>query len=145
MIARLLTFGWPGAKWGLRGDHYESLQWDASNVDSKPTLEAIQGKQAEYEAWLQKEAVYAAAVAAGFPVPGMDFSLRLGDADRIAFNQMLALVREALDLGMIDNNTPQTIADTHGQTHVVTTLQFRQIMVGYGSYYKSLWDQLVTT
>jgi len=62
------------------------------------------------------------------------FSLDIGDSARVAFSQMLGLVSEALDLGVITNETLQTIADKDGQIHAVTTLRFRQIMVGYRSY-----------
>lgn len=78
----------------------------------------------------------------GFTVQPENYVLGLGDLDRIAFSQMLTLVKEALDLNLIDNDTPQTIADADGVKHTVTTLRFRQIMVEYGFYYKNLWDQL---
>lgn len=78
----------------------------------------------------------------GFLVQPENFILALSDSDRAAFSQMLSLVKEALDLGLITNDTPQTIADKDGQKHEVSTLRFRQIMVQYGFYYKSLWDQM---
>lgn len=78
----------------------------------------------------------------GFLVEPEGFVLALSDADRSAFSQMLSLVKEALDLGLITNETPQIISDKDGQKHEITTLRFRQIMVQYGFYYKSLWDQL---
>lgn len=81
------------------------------------------------------------ATAAGFLVEPENFTLGLQDTDRTAFTQMLSLVQEALALNIIDNNTPQIIADTEGIKHTVTTLRFRQIMVEYGMYYKSLWNQ----
>ena len=78
----------------------------------------------------------------GFLVQPENFILGLSDADRGAFTQMLSLVKEALDLGVITNDTPQIIADINGETHTVLTLRFRQIMVQYGLYYKGLWDAL---
>ena len=78
----------------------------------------------------------------GFLVQPENFILGLSDADRGAFTQMLSLVKEALDLGVITNDTPQIIADINGETHTVLTLRFRQIMVQYGLYYKGLWDSL---
>lgn len=71
------------------------------------------------------------------------FRLRLADRDRSMFSQMLGLVKEALDLGLTSNEEPVTIADANGTPHQVTTLRFRQIMVGYGSFYKALWDHHV--
>lgn len=79
----------------------------------------------------------------GFLVEPEDFVLGLQEPDRSAFSQMLALVKEALDLGLISNDTPQTIKDINGQPQQLSTLRFRQIMVAYGFYYKQLWDQLV--
>jgi hypothetical protein len=78
----------------------------------------------------------------GFLVQPENFILGLSDADRGAFTQMLALVREALDFELITNDTPQIISDINGQKHEINTLRFRQIMVQYGLYYKNLWDSL---
>lgn len=70
------------------------------------------------------------------------FFLRTDDASRNAFSQMTTLIQEAMSLGFIDNNTPQTIADSQNRKQTLTTLRFRQIMVGYGMFYKNLWDSL---
>ncbi len=76
----------------------------------------------------------------GYLVEPEGFTLALGDLDRAAFTAMLTLVQEALSLGLINNDTPQTIADKDGSPHIITTIRFRQIMVGYGFFYKTLWD-----
>lgn len=88
-----------------------------------------------------KQQSFQNAISQGFLVQPENFVLALADGDRSAFSQMLALVKEALDLNLIDNDTIQTIADIGGVKHSVTTLRFRQIMVEYGFYYKNLWDQ----
>ncbi|WP_009964865.1 hypothetical protein [Verrucomicrobium spinosum] len=93
----------------------------------------------------QRQLAFSDGVVAGFAVAPEGFTLRLEDADRAAFAQMLALVKEALDLGMITDATPQLIADSAGTRHEVTTLRFRQIMVAYGLHYKGLWDALTAT
>jgi hypothetical protein len=80
---------------------------------------------------------------AGYSVQPEDFVLGLSEYDRTAFTQMLLLVREALDLGLISNSDSQTISDKTGEKHSLTTERFRQIMISYGMFYKSLWDQLV--
>ncbi|GAA5137359.1 hypothetical protein GCM10023213_13920 [Prosthecobacter algae] len=82
-----------------------------------------------------------ATLQAGYLVQPEGFTLSLADRDRLQFTQMLALVREALDLGLISNTTPQKIADSEGNLHEISTLRFRQIMVGYGFCYKTAWDQ----
>lgn len=81
------------------------------------------------------------AVSQGFLVQPENITLALADSDRILFAQMLSLVELALSLGMINNDTPQIIGDIQGNKHTVTTLRFRQIMVEYGFFYKSLWDE----
>ena len=83
-----------------------------------------------------------ASISEGFLVAPENFRLSMGEGDRNLFAQMLALVKEALDLEYISDDTPQTIKDISGQPHIITTLRFRQIMVGYGFYYKNLWDSL---
>jgi hypothetical protein len=79
---------------------------------------------------------------AGYNVQPEDFVLGLSEYDRTAFTQMLLLVREALDLGLIANHNMQIISDKTGEKHSLTTERFRQIMISYGLFYKSLWDQL---
>lgn len=98
----------------------------------------------ELSAEEQKQLAFYNGVVAGFTVTPEGFTLRLEDVDRAAFAQMLALVKEALDLGMITDETPQLIADHTGTRHEVTTLRFRQIMVAYGLHYKGLWDALTS-
>jgi len=90
----------------------------------------------------QQELIFST-ISQGYTVQPENFTLGLQESDRNAFSQMLSLVKEALDLNMISNDTPQTIADTSETKHTISTLRFRQLMVEYGFYYKSLWDQLL--
>ena len=89
-----------------------------------------------------KQEDFDAAIAAGYTVAPEGFVLALGDADRAQFAQFLALVREALDLGLITGATEQTIKDKAGVLHTMTTDRLRQVLVGYGFAYKTLWDNL---
>ena len=89
-----------------------------------------------------KQQNFTNAVSQGFLVQPENFILGLQESDRSSFSQMLSLVKEALDLNIINNDTIQIIADINAVKHSVTTLRFRQIMVEYGFYYKNLWDQL---
>jgi hypothetical protein len=82
-------------------------------------------------------------ISQGYTVQPENFTLGLQESDRNAFSQMLVLVKEALDLNMINDDTPQTIADISGNKHTISTLRFRQLMVEYGLYYKNLWNQLL--
>lgn len=112
------------------------------------TAEEIQNSEAFEAAVLLSEQKAAARkiitdqIDAGYDVQPEDFVLGLSEYDRAAFTQMLLLVREALDLGLIANHNMQTISDKTGEKHSLTTERFRQIMVSYGLFYKSLWDQL---
>jgi len=78
----------------------------------------------------------------GYSVQPEDFILGLSETDRTAFTQLLLLVREAIDLGLITNADSQVISDKSGVSHSITVGRFRQIMVAYGVFYKGLWDQL---
>lgn len=76
----------------------------------------------------------------GFNIEPENITLGLSENDRNSFSQMLSLVKEALDLGLITNDSPQIISDINGKKHQISTLRFRQMMVQYGFYYKSIWD-----
>lgn len=91
---------------------------------------------------LAKKLAFEAGIAAGYLVDPEGFTLALGAEDRAQFAQLLALVREALDLGLITSTTPQSIKAKDGVLHEVTTDRLRQILVGYGFHYKTLWDAL---
>ena len=78
----------------------------------------------------------------GYTVQPENFTLGLLESDRNAFSQMLGLIKEALDFNLISGDTLQTISDKNGEKHQITTNRFRQIIVQYGFYFKTLWDQL---
>lgn len=112
------------------------------------TAEEIQNQinaEANMQAAIQNAAakqLIADQINAGYDVQPEDFILGLSDNDRNSFSQMFGLVKEAIEMGFISNDTPQMIADKNGQKHQITTNRFRQIMVQYGFYFKTLWDQL---
>ena len=144
----------PGALWSC-GDTYASIQW-MDSVLPKPTEEELQQAWLDYLAQAQFELQNQAAkdtklaqakalVEAGYSVQPEGFTLALGDNDRSQFTQMLTLVQEALSLGLITNETPQTIADKDGGKHTVSTLRLRQILVLYGLHYKGIWDAATTS
>ena len=81
-------------------------------------------------------------IALGYSVLPENFVLGYEEQDRSAFTQMTVLIREALNRNLIDNNTPQTIKDINGTMHTVITDRYLDIIIGYGLYYKQLWDQL---
>lgn len=71
---------------------------------------------------------------------GLGYRLALADGDRAAFAQMLLLVMAAMQAGVINEMSPQVIADSTGATHEVTTALFTGLMLQYGACYKGLWD-----
>lgn len=84
--------------------------------------------------------VFYAKVAAGYPIPNTPYSLALNDADRAQFSSMLILIRELLDARYITDDTPQTVKDKDDNIVTITTAQFRNLMIGYGIYYKTIWN-----
>lgn len=91
-----------------------------------------------------KQAQAKAALEAGYTVQPDGFTLAMGDSDRAQFTQLLTLIQEALSMGLITNDTPQTIADKAREKHTITTLRLRQILVMYGLHYKTIWDAATT-
>jgi hypothetical protein len=124
----------------------DNLTKEYSVVDLSPEeLQEQADAQALIDAQIlesqQRQAIYDQ-IDAGYLVEPEGFTLGLTESDRNAFTQMLTLTQEALSLGMVDNDTNQTIADKSGVKHSITTLRFRQIMIGYGMYFKGLWDSI---
>ena len=154
VIENLQRKGWtlivppvvPEYDWNTQKLIQDNETKEYSVVDLSPEeLQERVDLQAQMDAQIlesqQRQAIYDQ-IDAGYLVEPEGFTLGLTESDRNAFTQMLTLTKEALELGLITNDTPQTIADKSGQKHQITTLRFRQIMVAYGFYYKSLWDQL---
>lgn len=81
---------------------------------------------------------YNQGISAGYLVSPEGFTLGLQSNDIAQFTSLVTLLQEAKSLGMIDDNTPQIITDINGAMQTVATLRLRQIMVGYGLYYKNL-------
>lgn len=77
----------------------------------------------------------------GYPIPNTPYYLAMQDSDRAQFSSMLILTRELLDAGYINTNTSQSIKTIDEQIIYLTTGEFKMMMIGYGLYYKYLWDQ----
>ena len=84
--------------------------------------------------------VFEQKISAGYPVPNSPYHLALNDGDRAQFSSMTILIRELLDKGYISNSTIQSIKDKDDNIITMTTEQYRDLMIGYGMYYKSIWD-----
>lgn len=141
-FARALMECRPGAQWKC-DETYESIIW-LDHQQTKPTLAELQAAYLAVKAKDAKIAQAKAALEAGYTVQPEGFTLAMADSDRAQFTQLLTLIQEALSLGLITNDTPQTIADKAREKHTITTLRLRQILVGYGLHYKTIWDAATT-
>lgn len=99
-----------------------------------------------YESWelipLSSGEVYSEKISEGFLVEPEGFTLRLEKEDRDAFTSMVVLIQLGLSLGLINNEDIQTIKDSNEGIQSITTARFIEIMLHYGSYYKSLWNNI---
>lgn len=83
---------------------------------------------------------FANKIASGYAVPNTDIVLALNENDINAFSTLLTLIKEAIELGQLTENDVTTISDINGNLHEVTVSQLRLILLGYGFYYKTIWD-----
>ena len=83
---------------------------------------------------------YEQKVREGYPIPNTSYSLALGEEDRLQFASMLTLINELLYAGHITIDTPQTIKDKNDNIVTLTTEEFKSTMIGYGMYYKTIWN-----
>ena len=88
-----------------------------------------------------KLVAFNAAIAKGFDTK-LGFTLPLEDAGRNDFTQLVVLVSTALQAGAITPDAPQSFTDIEGKVRTLPTSQLLQVMLGYGSYYKGLWNAL---
>ncbi len=109
---------------------------------ASPEQEIVDAQSEEQKLRAEANISFLDKTISGFLVEPENIVLGLREADRMVFSQMLTLVKEALDLGLITNETLQTISDINGQKIQLTTLRLRQVMVAYGFYFKGLWDKL---
>lgn len=88
-----------------------------------------------------KVVAFNTAIAKGYNT-SLGFVLPLEDSSRNDFTQLVVLVSTALQTGAITPEAPQTFNDIEGKIHTLPANQFLQMMLGYGTYYKGLWDAL---
>jgi hypothetical protein len=129
---------------------------DGSNLVFSPdaTTEQRTAAQAVVTAWpLQQarnaaiarvDAGYVAALAAGITPQGSQVTLAAADTDQNAFTRQATLLREAQELGYVNDDTEQTIVDAAGTPHTLTIAHLRGLLVGYGMALKALFDTRAT-
>lgn len=107
----------------------------------KNNIATDQIEQIEYiTGSLTPEDIYNQKIEKGYNLPGTPYYLGMEISDRIQFNGMLSLINEALDAGYITADSSQSMNDKDGNRIDLTAGEFKQMMVGYGFYYKTLWD-----
>lgn len=143
-ISNLLRKGWVDATPPQKPEppqfdpEIEKITFDSES--NSYSVENLSQEEIDLAVKIKANSLFKEKINAGYVVLPENITICLLDHSRTLFTQMLSLVKEALDLGLITNDTIQTISDKDGQKHEITTLRFRQIMVQYGFYYKGLWD-----
>ena len=87
---------------------------------------------------------YAAAVAAGYTVPGVTppLVLDLSDEAQGKFTSLLVLLNALMGSGQLLATSIQTIADKNGAPRAMAVSQIESILVGYGVFYANLFNTL---
>lgn len=86
----------------------------------------------------EKQQEYDTLISAGFEYNRITLSLT--DHDRNQFTQLLALLKEGIELGQLSDTTIIKISDINGQVHDISVIDFRKAMFAYGMHIKTLWD-----
>jgi hypothetical protein len=117
-------------------------------VDATPEQRAA--AQAVVDAWplhearaaavARVQAGYDAAIAAGITPQGSQITLAAAETDQNAFTRQATLLREAQEMGLVNDATQQVIVDAAGVAHTLTIAQLRALLVGYGLALKALFD-----
>lgn len=98
--------------------------------------------QAEYStASIDTDVEFSRKIDNGFLVSGTTCSLALYEEDRAIFSTMLTLVNEALEIGQMTTESQVSIKCLDGNILYMSAIEFKTLMMQYGFYYKSLWDQ----
>ncbi len=78
----------------------------------------------------------------GYTVTPENWILGMTEYDRRQFADQLVLLREAEVLGIVNPSTEIVIREKGGVSRNVTVGRLRQILVGYGNYYLTIWQQI---
>lgn len=89
---------------------------------------------------ISADTIFNNAINAGYNIPSSPYYLGLEDPDRAQFSGMLSLLNEALEAGYVTTASSVTIRDKEYNIIPLTVGSFKGLMIGYGFYYKTLWD-----
>lgn len=73
--------------------------------------------------------------------PDEHVELDASPAAQARFTSLIALIREGIDFGALNNDSPQEIRDVNGVPHTLSVLRIRALMLRYGLYCKALFDE----
>lgn len=89
---------------------------------------------------ISADTIFNNAINTGYNIPSSPYYLGLEDADRAQFSGMLSLLNEALEAGYVTTASSVSIRDKEYNVVPLTVGSFKGLMIGYGFYYKTLWD-----
>jgi hypothetical protein len=81
------------------------------------------------------------AIAAGFPVPGQDWRIKLQYDDRTIMTSAMVLLNAGVQAGQIQLTDPTSLTDTNGVEHAVTVAEAMSIILQYGFYFTTIRSQ----
>ncbi len=90
---------------------------------------------------MDREAEFSKLISAGYTVPNTTCSLALYEEDRAIFSTMLTLVNESLALGQMTTESQVSIKCLDDSILYMSAIEYKTLMMRYGFYYKTLWDQ----
>lgn len=89
---------------------------------------------------ISADTIFNNAINVGYNIPSSPYYLGLEDPDRAQFSGMLSLLNEALEAGYVTTASSVTVRDKEYNIIPLTVGSFKGLMIGYGFYYKTLWD-----
>ena len=89
---------------------------------------------------ISSDEIYNQKVKIGYNIPATPYYLGLDMSDRVQFSGMLSLLNEALQFGYVTTASMTMIRDKNYNDIPMSVIGFKQLMLGYGMYYKSIWD-----
>lgn len=115
-------------------------KWKRTHLVVDKTQEELDAEQAQ-NTEMSKEQQYVTLLNAGYEIPNTNIRLAIADKDRVAWNQLLTLLNEMIELNMVALDTPINIVDKDGVAHTFPIATVKAILAGLGYYYYSIWLQ----
>lgn len=107
-------------------------------VDKTPEQIAQDELQEEINA---KERQFELLIQTGYQIPNTNIFLKIDNAARESWSQLLVLINESLSLGQLTDSSPITILDVNNVPYTYTVAELKPILTGLGMYYYQIWMQ----